>query len=227
MNRTGRYDTSGLVEGQFEPGSQRRVLRNLIGIKRKREMDAIESAELLRTTEQLIQLYDSDHRFSAEDLRTIHKTWLGRIYEWAGHYRMVNLAKGGFLFSAAHLIPMLMGQFEKECLAVYTPCRFSERGEVAHALAVVHVELLLIHPFREGNGRLARLLASLMALQAGSPLLDFGMLKGKWKREYITAIQCGLDRNYDPMKKIFGEVIDRSLRLQKRRVARSGSSERS
>ena len=48
MERTGRYDISGLVEGQFEPGSRGRVLRNLIAINRKREMDAIES-NVLRT----------------------------------------------------------------------------------------------------------------------------------------------------------------------------------
>jgi hypothetical protein len=30
-----RYDPSGLVEAQFEPGSHRRVLKNLLGIKRK------------------------------------------------------------------------------------------------------------------------------------------------------------------------------------------------
>jgi len=29
------------------------------------------------------------------------------------------------------------------------------------------VELILIHPFREGNGRIARFLSVLMALQAG------------------------------------------------------------
>ena len=216
MERTGRYDTSGLVEGQFEPGSRRRVLRNLIDINRKRAMDAVESTELLHTTERLISLYDGNRRFNVADLCTMHKEWLGRIYEWAGNYRQVNLAKGGFPFAAAHLIPKLMDQFEKQCLAVYTPCRMPRRNERIHALAVVHVELLLIHPFREGNGRLARLLASLMALQAGSPILDFGMLKGGRKQEYFMAIQCGLDRHYGPMEKIFGEVIEWTLRLQRR-----------
>jgi cell filamentation protein len=216
MERTGRYDTSGLVEGQFEPGSRRRVLRNLIDINRKRAMDAVESTELLRTTEKLIRVYDGNHRFNAKDLCTMHKEWLGHIYEWAGNYRNVNLAKSGFPFAAAHLIPKLMDQFEKRCLAVYTPCRMPGKNEMIHALAVVHVELLLIHPFREGNGRLARFLASLMALQAGSPLLDFGMLKGGRKQEYFRAIQCGLDRRYGPMEKIFGEVIERTLRLRRR-----------
>jgi cell filamentation protein len=216
MKRSDRYDTSELTEGQFEPGSQGRVLRNLLGIKRKREMGAVESTELLRMTERFIRLYDGNHRFTAEDLCNMHKAWLGRIYEWAGNYRNVNLAKGGFPFASARLIPKLMDQFETQCLAVYTPCRMPERNEMIHAIAVVHVELLLIHPFREGNGRLARLFASLMALQAGSPLLDFGMLKGRRKQEYFMAIQCGLDRHYGPMEKIFGEVIERTLRLQRR-----------
>jgi len=34
--------------------------------------------------------------------------------------------------------------------------------------AEVHTELVLIHPFREGNGRCSRILASIMALQAGA-----------------------------------------------------------
>lgn len=214
MKHSDRYDTSELTEDQFEPGSQGRVLRNLLGIKRKREMGAVESTELLRMTERVIRIYDGNHRFNAEDICTMHQDWLGRIYEWAGNYRKVNLAKGGFPFASANLIPKLMDEFEKQCLAVYTPCRMPGRNEMIHALAVVHVELLLIHPFREGNGRLARLFASLMALQAGSPLLDFGMLKGRRKKEYFMAIQCGLDRRYGPMEKIFGEVIEQTLWLR-------------
>lgn len=42
MKKSGRYKTSHLVEDQYQPGSGGRVLRNLPGIKRKREMDKIE-----------------------------------------------------------------------------------------------------------------------------------------------------------------------------------------
>jgi cell filamentation protein len=88
------------------------------------------------------------------------------------------------------------------------------KSDVIHALAIVHVELLLIHPFREGNGRLARMLASLMALQAKLPLLDFKLLKGRKKEDYFTAVRSGLDRNYGPMEKIFDEVIAWTVRGQ-------------
>lgn len=56
--KTGRYDASKLVEGQFEPGSHGRVLRNLLGIKSKREMDQAEARELRGTLEELIRTYD-------------------------------------------------------------------------------------------------------------------------------------------------------------------------
>jgi cell filamentation protein len=78
---------------------------------------------------------------------------------------------------------------------------------VAAALAEVHVELVLIHPFREGNGRLSRLLATLMALQAGLPLLDFSGLAESSRQGYFAAVQAGLDRNYRPMTDLFTQII--------------------
>lgn len=69
---------------------------------------------------------------------------------------------------------------------------------------------MLIHPFREGNGRLGRLLATLMALQAGLPLLDFSVLDGLRREEYFAAVRAGLDTDYQPMKRLFTDVIERS-----------------
>jgi cell filamentation protein len=105
-----------------------------------------------------------------------------------------------------------MREFERGPLRDYTPCRFATAGEQAHALAVVHAELILIHPFREGNGRCARLLATLMGLQAGLPALNFSGVRGDERRRYIAAIHAGMDRNYEPMTAVFGRIIARTLR---------------
>ena len=216
MKEKSRYDTSGLIDAQSEPGSGGRVLKNLLGIKRKREMDQVEGREQRRALGELIRVYDRDHRFTAADIRRIHKLWLGNVYAWAGEYRQVNVSKGGFMFAAAEQIPNLMIEFEHGPLRDYTPCVFEEREQIVHALAVVHVELVLIHPFREGNGRLARMLSILMGLQGGLPLLDFGNIKGKKKQEYFLAVQAGMDRAYAPMEKIFSDVIGRTLRIRGR-----------
>jgi cell filamentation protein len=50
-------------------------------------------------------------------------------------------------------------------------------------------------------------------LQAGLPLLDFSGFENERQEEYFAAIQRGLDRNYEPMTKIFTDVIARSLQV--------------
>ena len=70
---------------------------------------------------------------------------------------------------------------------------------------------MLIHPFREGNGRIARVLATLMALQAQLPPLDFSDITGRRRAGYFAAVQAGMDRNYLPMQGLFVRIIDRSV----------------
>ena len=151
MKKGGRYDVSGLVEAQYEAGSQNMVLRNLLGIIDPDEMDRIEAKALVKATDMLIREYDQEHQFTAADICYFHKTWLGEIYEWAGRYRKINITKDDFTFAMAAQIHKLMAQFEQSQLTQYTPCKFKKRKEVVKALAEVHTELLLIHPFREGN----------------------------------------------------------------------------
>jgi cell filamentation protein len=210
MTADDRYDVSGLPEAQFEPGSNGLVLKNLIGITSKQVMDEAEARALEQVMDILVRAYSETHRFATTDLCDCHRTWLGNIYEWAGRYRRVNVSKDGFPFAAAAQVPVLMDQFERDVLRRYTPCAFADRADVVHALAETHVELVLIHPFRDGNGRLARVLSSLMALQAGLPLLDFSLMAGTGKTAYIAAIQAGLDTHYAAMERLFGEVIEQS-----------------
>ena len=214
IKKVGRYDTSDLLEAQFEPGSRGGVLRNKLGIKRKREMDEAESVALKVALDTLLGMYDEKHRFTAEDIRKMHKVWLGGIYEWAGEYRQVNVSKGKFLFAAAKQVPLLMEEFEKVPLRKYTPCKFKSLERTVQALAEVHVELVLIHPFREGNGRVARILSTLMASQAGLPVLNFKDITGRNRKEYFVAINNGLSRDYRLMERLFEKIIEQSIKVK-------------
>ena len=64
--------------------------------------------------------------------------------------------------------------------------------------------------FREGNGRLSRLLASVMALQAGWPLPDYA-LWDNCRNDYFAAVQAGMS-DYGPMK----DLVRRALRAAAR-----------
>ena len=210
MKDEGRYNVSGLKEAQYEPGSGDKVLRNLQGVTDPEDMDIIEANALAEATDTILRKFDQEHQFTADDICRLHKIWMGKIYEWAGQYRQVNISKGDFTFAMAAQVLKLMEQFEQEQLRKYTPCLFEKNEEVVKAIAEVHTELVLIHPFREGNGRVSRLLATLMALQAGLPLLDFSTMNEQ-KEKYFAAVQAGLDRNYKPMELLFSEIIENSI----------------
>lgn len=206
---TDRYSVPN--DEDFEPGSNDQVLKNYLGIKNKEKMDLIEAQELERVEIELIDIFHENHQFTLKDIGSIHKKWLGDIYPSAGKYRTVNMKKNDFLFAAANQIETLMCQFENNFLKKFTPCHYMDMKELAKALAIVHVEFIIIHPFREGNGRTARLLADLMAMQANRAPLDYKLIdetvNKKGFEKYIVAIHTGVDRNYEPMSKIFYDLL--------------------
>lgn len=193
-----RYQATG-PQAECQPGSNDQVLRNRQGITDPNVMDDLETRLLLRLYERVMREQFPNRRLDVADLMGWHHQWLGNLYDWAGHPRSVNMSKDGFHFAAALQIPRLLDEFEQKYLHRYTPCHDLDRESLADAIAVCHVELILIHPFREGNGRVSRLLADVMAVQAGHGPLDYS----RWdadKAAYFTAIQHGVSRDYESMR---------------------------
>lgn len=208
---SGRYATQG-AEAEAQPGSRGRVLANRLGIVRVRDMQIAETAALLQLTNDLLGEVTEDQQFTAGDLSAWHARWLGDIYDWAGRYRNVNMSKDDFPFAAARLVPSLMEDYSRNVLATHTPCADMSEDTLVRALALTHAEYILVHPFREGNGRLVRLLNTMMALQAGWPLLDFDGLRGEAKRRYIAAIHAAQGNDYQPLEQVFAAVLRRTRR---------------
>ncbi|MGB3276381.1 MAG: Fic family protein [Castellaniella sp.] len=195
---TNRYQATGL-QAQYQPGSDEQVLRNRQGITDPAVMDELETRLLLRLYERVMREQFPNRGLDVADLMDWHYQWLGNMYDWAGQPRSVNMSKDGFHFAAAMQVPRLLHEFEHNYLYRCTPCHDVDDSALAEAIAVCHVELILIHPFREGNGRLSRLLADVMAVQAGHGPLDYS----RWdadKAAYFTAIQRGVGMDYAPMR---------------------------
>lgn len=193
-----RYDAEG-AQSTYEPGSDEQVLANKLGITDPEDMDDAELVLLEKLYQSVLLENLPDRQLTVQDLKDWHRRWLGNIYSWAGDVRSVNMGKGGFFFAAAPQIPRLLGEFENDCLARFTPCSTCTDEALIEAIALTHVEFILIHPFREGNGRLSRLLADVMSVQAGRTPLDYSTWEEN-KDAYFAAINQGLNCNYEPME---------------------------
>ena len=203
---TDRYDTHGNLEGQYQSNSNNQVLSNKLAITDADEMNMVELDLLELLYERVLAEVTEDQIITVTDLMEWHRAWLGNVYDWAGRERSVNMGKGDFHFAACSQIPRLLADLDNKYLAVYTPCKDFTEVEFAEAISIIHVEFILVHPFREGNGRLSRLLANVMALQANWPELDFTAWDNK-KEMYFSAIQAGMECNYEPLKLLVMQVL--------------------
>lgn len=178
--------------------SQSEVLPNLMGFTDPEdiafvEFDGFTFAELMLANELTPRT-----RFNEKYIQRIHKMALANIYDFAGKYRDVNMSKGGFPFAAVKFLGQSMKVFEDEIL-LRLPLRYKTQDKFIEDLAIVHGELLFIHPFREGNGRTARILANLMCLKYGYEFLDYKRIDATGFDLYVYSVQQAGQKNYQPM----------------------------
>ncbi|MCL4498840.1 MAG: Fic family protein [Chloroflexi bacterium] len=210
-----RYKTPTGPEAEYELGSRNRVLRNKLGVRSKSTMNALEARALaeVQTRYFLNGTVTQRTRFTRDLIRQMHRDWLGEIYEWAGSYRTVDMSRDRFMFPPAHSVAENMEKFERDFLDPLTPCQARTVGLACEAIAKVHAELLLIHPFREGNGRLARWLANIMFAQAGMTIPDYGFV-GRGARErrgaYLAAVIKGYYQDYLDLALFFERALERA-----------------
>jgi len=200
-----KYDIGG-SQSEYQPGSNDEVLLNKPGITDVEMMDDLELYLLSDLYEHVLQNDFPDRQLTVDDIKHWHKVWLGNVYEWAGLERSVNMGKGNFEFAAAQTIPKLLHSFEVECLKKFTPCSELNREELVTAVAVTHAEFILIHPFREGNGRISRLLADVMAVQGGYQPFDYSVWDEN-KDYYFASIQASVAGDYTHLEKLVRDTL--------------------
>ncbi len=209
-----RYGAATGKEDEFEPGSDGRVLRNSPGVTERGVAELYESQLLAAAQERFYESFDLEQRFSVEDLLEMHRSWLGDMYPFAGKVRTVDIGKAGFQFASVRFLESNLELFEADFLRVLTPCRAASLASVALAIAKVHGEFIMLHPFRDGNGRLGRWLADAMAAQAGLPLPRYGFTRNdedRYRRQYLAGVRKAMLADPEELSRFFEEALARGL----------------
>jgi Fic family protein len=126
----------------------------------------------------------SKNKTAAEDdIREIHKLFYYRIGKTnAGKYRKVKVFISGskYPMPLPEKVPGLMREFVNGL-----PASRKKLHPVEYA-ATTHKDFVFIHPFIDGNGRVARLLMNLLLLQAG---YNIAVIPPALRAEYISALE--------------------------------------
>ncbi|WP_430815166.1 Fic/DOC family protein [Carboxylicivirga sp. RSCT41] len=194
-----KYDIPG-DNGQHD------VLPNLLGISSIEAIHKVEFEGFLKAQYQLLEELTTQTHFDFSYIKRIHHLSLKTLYDFAGQFRTVNMTKGGFLFPTAKFLPRICHDFD-ENIMFQLPNYYNNKTELIKDIAKVHAELLFIHPFREANGRVARVLANMMAVKQGYDFLGFYKITQRQFKEYIIAVQAAADHNYQPMTEIITAIF--------------------
>ncbi len=180
------------------------MLPNLLGLTTAQEIAEAEFEGFTEAEIILSEELEIETRFDVAYIQRIHDLALGRLYAFAGKWRDVNLSKGGFTFAAARFLPETMGTLQREVLAKLDGG--NDLDTLIRDIATVHAELLFIHPFREGNGRTARILSNLMCRRSGFGTLRWELIgKGEFEA-YVAAVQRAALKDYAGMERIIRVV---------------------
>ena len=143
-----------------------------------------DSAELAQEEERIskkkaVNLFDfailkllSDGTYKT--LAAIHKYLFEDIYDFAGEIRTVNMAKGNFRFA-----PLMYLQAALENIDKMPQSNFEEIVEK-------YVEMNIAHPFREGNGRSARIWLDHILKNEIGKVVDWSKVD---KEDYLLAME--------------------------------------
>ena len=111
---------------------------------------------------------------SMKCLQQIHAYLFGGLYEFAGQIRTKNISKGEFTFANCLHFPTVIPTIE----------RMPET--TLEEIADKYVEMNVVHPFMEGNGRSTRIWLDLMLRRSLKLCIDWSRID---KNEYLAAMR--------------------------------------
>jgi Fic family protein len=180
--RIGMTYSSNALEGNSLTETETKiVIEDGITIGGKPVRDHLEALGHSEAYDLLFRLA-KNQEITEANIKELHRLFYYRIdAKQAGKYRKRRVIITGtdFIPPAPDRIADLMKSFVAEL-----PETRAKHHPVEYA-AIIHQELVTVHPFIDGNGRAARLLMNLALLQAGYPV---AIIPPILRREYLDTL---------------------------------------
>jgi fido (protein-threonine AMPylation protein) len=199
--------------------------------REKQELEQLEAEGLWKGIILSKKIGESNEKITLEVILRIHRVIFQYVQpEVAGLFRVngEDIKKLTFMEPPpGRLVQQRMYDFARELdiriakipnhERVTTPRKRKERVNAIFELSAwVQYQITAIHPFCEGNGRMARLMTNLILRRFGLPPSRV-KFEGENKKEYLATLgQIDKYQDYEPLKKIIISSAIESLRKEEK-----------
>lgn len=204
------YHSNAIEGNTLTLGETRMILEDGLTVGGKQVKEILEAKNHKEALNLLFEIARNKKDFSEKIICDLHKKLLLDIDdENAGCYRRIQVYITGSeeLPPAAKKVPKLMKEF------IRWHHSSKDKINILELAVLTHYKLVKIHPFIDGNGRIARLLLNLILLQQGYPPVIIPIIK---RQEYIKSIQKGESEFIVFMLNIINVNLEDYLRMVER-----------
>ena len=176
----------------LEPGERDGLLQSWITYRS--ELNEAEQSNITAGTVWAFRQRRQDI-LSEEFIRQLHGRLFGDVWSWAGDFRLTERNIGIDPVRIAVGLRMALDD-----AGFWVENKTYPPDEIAVRL---HHRLVSIHPFANGNGRTARLVADLLAARLGQEPFSWGRVSlsdgGETRKKYITALKKADNHDIGPL----------------------------
>jgi len=142
-------------------------------------------------------------------IKKLHKDMFGETWDWAGQFRKTNINIG----IDWHKIPV---EVKKLVDDIEYWGKRKDGLDLFEQSVRIHHRLVKIHPFKNGNGRHARLMSDIFLFSRGYKMPIWPsheiISSTNIRKEYINALNRADKNNYKPLERLTLSLINKGKR---------------
>lgn len=194
------YSSNALEGNTLDLAETKVVIEDGLTINGKPMKDHLETLGHALAFNELLELAKSNI-ITEENIKSLHKIFYVKIDSYnAGNYRQkpVIVTGANVNFPLPQELNGKMNEFIEKLP------QLKEKLHAVEYAAMIHALFVNIHPFVDGNGRVARLIMNLALLQAG---YNITIIPPIVRADYIRALQYSNHNNFQPFIDFISEMV--------------------
>lgn len=175
-----------------------------IHITTQNQLNEWEAANILAAETWLFSRANHGNFLTIDFIKRLHVEMFNQTWRWAGKFRTTEKNIGVSPFNISSNLKNLLEDTRYQIIN-----KKLSIDEIAYRF---HHRLVAIHPFSNGNGRIARLFTDLLLVQAGQPRFTWGKQKldaeGPVRKQYIEALRKADKQDYAALALFVRSITD-------------------
>lgn len=151
-------------------------------------------------------------RISPRYILKLHHIAFGWIFpDWAGKYRTIQVEYSGKEAPPPHQVPELLANLCADLNERLKRLNQDDVNQIISLLAWFQHRFVVIHPFQDYNGRLARMMTSFILLKQGLPPIEITAETTKDRNAYLKAMYAADDGDISKLENLIQVAMYESL----------------